>query len=147
MDTSLNNHPRRRVFHKVNLGNLDIVLQRNLRISRAKECLFRASGGANFAYVDSMYVRVCSKKLWMCHCIMLTVINKVVVTYNQQHYFHKVEKKLVQACNFTIKAVKEAKSTEFLNDSQQNCKQRNIIIRAWVPGQFTYNQQLHSNKN
>ena len=35
------------MFSNVNLSNLENVLQRNLKKDRAKECIFRASGGTN----------------------------------------------------------------------------------------------------
>ena len=42
------NHPRKRVFCNESLSNLGNVLQRNLRVDRARECFFRVSGGTNF---------------------------------------------------------------------------------------------------
>ena len=36
------------MFRNVNLSNLENVLQGNLRIDRAKECIFGASEGTNF---------------------------------------------------------------------------------------------------
>ena len=64
------------MFCNVNLSNLKNVLQRNLRTFTARQCIFGASGGANFlaqrksggTLVDSMYVPVCPKKLWIRHC-------------------------------------------------------------------------------
>ena len=58
-----------KVFRNVNLNNLENVLQRNLRTDRARECIFRAPGGANFlaqhkpgsTVVGLMYVPVCPK--------------------------------------------------------------------------------------
>ena len=44
---SLKNHPQGRVFCNVNLSNLENILQKNLRTGRARECIFRASGGTN----------------------------------------------------------------------------------------------------
>ena len=37
-----------KVFGDVILSNMENVLQRNLRSDRARECIFRASGGTNF---------------------------------------------------------------------------------------------------
>ena len=37
-----------RVFCNENLSNLGNVLQRNLRIGRARESIFRVTGGTNF---------------------------------------------------------------------------------------------------
>ena len=42
------NHPRKGVFHNVNLSYLVNVLQRNLSTRRAGECIFRPSGGTNY---------------------------------------------------------------------------------------------------
>ena len=42
------NHQCKRVFCNVSLSDLENVLQRNLRTDRAKECIFRVSGGTNF---------------------------------------------------------------------------------------------------
>ena len=72
----MKNYPQIKVFRNVNLSNLENVLQRNLRADRARECIFRASGGANFlaqhrpggTLVGLMYVPVCPKKLWIRHC-------------------------------------------------------------------------------
>lgn len=36
------------MFRNVDLSNLENVLQRNLRADRARECVFRVSGGTNF---------------------------------------------------------------------------------------------------
>ena len=36
------------MFHNVTLSNLENVLQENLRVGRAGECIFRGSGGTNF---------------------------------------------------------------------------------------------------
>ena len=41
------------VFRNVNLSNLKNVLQRNLRIGRAKDCHFRVPGGTNFQNVST----------------------------------------------------------------------------------------------
>ena len=37
------------MFCNVNLGSLGSVLQRDLRTDKARECIFRASGGTNKA--------------------------------------------------------------------------------------------------
>ena len=73
------NHPQRVVFHNVNLSNLENVLQRNLRIDRARECIFKASGGTNFENVTAERQSrwclcgfdVCTglpQKIWIYHC-------------------------------------------------------------------------------
>ena len=36
------------MFLNVNVSNLGNVLRKNLRTARARECIFRASGGINF---------------------------------------------------------------------------------------------------
>ena len=66
------------MFRNVNLSNLENVLQRNLRADRARECIFRVFGGTILkvypldgnhggAFVNSIYVPVCPKKLWIRH--------------------------------------------------------------------------------
>ena len=76
------------MFRNVNLSNLVNALQRNLRTDRAWECIFRASGGANFLasnLVGSMYVPVCPKKLWIHHCRRkLTRIRKILFETNEE---------------------------------------------------------------
>ena len=70
------NHPRGRVFHNVNLSNLENVLQKNLRTDRAREFIFRVFGDKNFekyplgtnhcgAFLRSMSVLICPKKIWI----------------------------------------------------------------------------------
>ena len=65
------NHPRKRLFRNESLCNLENVLQRNLRTDRAREYIFRVSGGINFenfslsanhggAFMGSLCVPVCS---------------------------------------------------------------------------------------
>ena len=67
------NDPQRKVFHNVNLSNLENVLQRNLITNWVRECTFRIVRGTNFENLParpricSMYVPVCPKKLWICH--------------------------------------------------------------------------------
>ena len=69
---------RRGVFCNVNLGNLENVLQRNLKTGRARECIFRASGGTNFENFSAQHqpwwclhgFDVCTslpKKTLVCH--------------------------------------------------------------------------------
>ena len=68
--------------------NLENVLERNLRTDRARQCIFGASGGANFlaqrkpggTLVDSMYVPVCPKKLWR----KLIRIRKILFETNEE---------------------------------------------------------------
>ena len=81
------------MFRNVNLSNLENVLQRNLRTDRSWECIFRASGGANFlaqhkaggTLVGLMYVLVCPKKLWIHHCRRkLTRIRKILFETNEE---------------------------------------------------------------
>ena len=73
------NHPRKGVFHNVNLSYLVNVLQRNLSTRRAGECIFRPSGGTNyenFPVQRQPWWRLpefdlCNdlpKKLWIHHC-------------------------------------------------------------------------------
>ena len=63
------------------------------RQGRARECIFRASEGANFlaqhkpggTLVVSMYVLVCPKKLWIHHCRRkLTRIRKIFFETNEE---------------------------------------------------------------
>ena len=70
------NHPRKRVFRNVSLSNLENVSQRNLRTDRAKDCIFKVSGGTNFwkFFRPCWCLRgfvVCTglppKKLWIRH--------------------------------------------------------------------------------
>ena len=79
------------MFCNVNLSNVENVLQRNLRTDR--ECIFGASGGANFlaerkpggTLVDSKDVPVCPKKLWIRHCRRkLTRIRKILFETNEE---------------------------------------------------------------
>ena len=81
------------MFRNVNLSNLENVLQRNLRLDRARQCNFRASGCVKCltqhkpggTLVDSMYVPVCPKKLWIRHCRRkLTRIRKVLFETNEE---------------------------------------------------------------
>ena len=81
------------MFRNVNLSNLENNLQRNFRTDRAQECIFRASGGANFlaqhkpggTLVGSMYVWVCPKKLWIHQCRRkLTRIRKILFETNEE---------------------------------------------------------------
>ena len=81
------------MFRNVNLSNLENVLQRNLRTDSARECIFRASRGANFlahhksdcTLVGSMYVPVCPKKLWIHHCRRKrTRIRKILFETNEE---------------------------------------------------------------
>ena len=37
------------MFCNVNLSNLENILQKNVKTDRPRECIFRASGGTNFA--------------------------------------------------------------------------------------------------
>ena len=72
------NDPQRGIFLNVNLSNLENILLKNLITDRARECIFRASGGTDFeifstqhhggTFVGLMYVQVCPKKLWTSHC-------------------------------------------------------------------------------
>ena len=81
------------MFRNVNLNDLENVLQRNLRTDRPWQCIFRASGGANFlaqhkpggTLVDSMHVPVYPKKLWIRHCRRkLTRIRKILFETNEE---------------------------------------------------------------
>ena len=80
------------MFCNVNLSNVENVLQRHLRTDRAWQCIFGASGGANFlaqckpgsTLVDSMDVPVCPKKL-LRHCRRkLTRIRKILFETNEE---------------------------------------------------------------
>ena len=84
------------MFCNVNLINVENVLQRNLRTDRAWQCIFGASGGANFlaqrkpggALVDSMDVPVCRKKPRIRHCRRkLTRIRKILLETNEEVEF------------------------------------------------------------
>ena len=98
------NCPQRRVLRNVKLSNLENVLQRNLRTDRARECIFRTSGGAQIlktypvdvnhggVVVGSMYVMVCPKRL----CIFLTVLPKYV------HIGWRFEGTLKSSISFTL---------------------------------------------
>ena len=66
------------MFPNVNFSNLENVLQRNLRADRSWERNFRAFGDAilklyplggnhGVAFVNSIYVPVCPKELWIRH--------------------------------------------------------------------------------
>ena len=47
----MKNCPQRRVFHDVNLSNLESVLQRNLRTDRAWEWIFKVFGCTDFGNI------------------------------------------------------------------------------------------------
>ena len=79
----LKNHPRGRVFGNVNLSNLENVLQGNvlqagpgsaflehLEAQIWKIYLVDANHGGTF--VGLMYLLVCPRKLWICHCIFFS---------------------------------------------------------------------------
>ena len=53
------NYPQKIVFCNVNLSNLGNVLQRNLRRNRARECIFRASGGIHFEKLTALHQPWC----------------------------------------------------------------------------------------
>ena len=81
------------MFRNAKLSNLENVLQRNLRTDRARQCIFRASGDAKFlpqykpggTLVDSIYVPVCPKNLWIRHCRRkLARIRKVLFETNEE---------------------------------------------------------------
>ena len=81
------------MFCNVNLSNVENVLQRNLRTDRVWQCIFGASGGANFfaqrkpggTLVDSMDVPVCPKKLWIRYCRRkLARIRKILFETNEE---------------------------------------------------------------
>ena len=81
------------MFRYVNLSNLENVLQRDLRTDRVRQCILTTSGGANFlaqhkpggTLVDSMYVPVCPKKLWIRYCRKkLTRIRKILFETNEE---------------------------------------------------------------
>ena len=81
------------MFCNVNLSNVENVLQRNLRTDRSWQCIFGASGGANFlaqrksgdTLVDSIDVLVCPKKLWIRHCRRkLARIRKILFETNEE---------------------------------------------------------------
>ena len=74
--------PRRRVFLKVNLSNLENVLQKNLRAGRAREGIFRAFGGTIFENAPARHqpwwclrgFNLCTcqpKKFWIHHWIAI----------------------------------------------------------------------------
>ena len=80
------NHPQRGVFHNVSLSNMENILRRNLRMDRARECIFRESGGTRFEKFSTQRqpwwcphgFDVCTslpKKLWICHCLCLFLLN------------------------------------------------------------------------
>ena len=89
------------MFRNVNLSNLENVLQRNLRTNRARQCIFRASGGANFlaqhkpggTLLDSMYLPVFPRKLWIRHCRRkLTRIRKILFETNEEVEIRETKK-------------------------------------------------------
>ena len=43
------------MFHNVNLSNFKNILQRNLRADRARETIFRVSGGTSFENIPAWY--------------------------------------------------------------------------------------------
>ena len=81
------------MFCNVNLSNVVNVLQRILRTDGAWQCIFGASGSANFlaqpkpggTLVDSMDVPVSPKRLWIRHCRRkLTRIRKILFETNEE---------------------------------------------------------------
>ena len=66
----LKNHPQTRESGNVDLSNLENVLQRNLRTSRAGECIFRASGGTNFKNLPTGHQPWwCPQGFDVCKCL------------------------------------------------------------------------------
>ena len=64
------NYPQRIVSCNVNLSNLENVLQRNDRTKRGRSAIlekFTAQRQPYGAFVGSVYLPACQKKLWICH--------------------------------------------------------------------------------
>ena len=66
----LKNHPQTRKSGNVDLSNLENVLQRNLRTSKAGECIFRACGGTNFKNLPTGHQPWwCPEGFDVCNCL------------------------------------------------------------------------------
>ena len=68
----LKNHPRGRVFGNVNLSNLENVLQGNVLQAGPGSAFLEHLEAHGGTFVGLMYLLVCPRKLWICHCIFFS---------------------------------------------------------------------------
>ena len=111
----LKNHPQKRVFCNASLSNLENVL----KTDRARECIFRVSGGTNFENLSTQCQRwwclygfhVCTGLPKKTLHVSLAATNYAILT---KHVKVKQEKKLVSNLKSMHIVGFEKTSTKFI---------------------------------